>query len=217
MSPDRLAKIVDQMNALHPDIIVGAGDFVGDNWVGRKYSADEAVAPLGRLRARLGVYAVLGNNDYEPAAHGIRIALKRAGVRLLEDQATSVGPIALGGLDGFIYHRREPWERARLKTTEAMARTPGVKILAAHRSDEVVPAAPFVRLVLSGHTHCGQIVLPLVGALQTGSDYGSKFLCGVIRDRSKLLIVTAGLGTSHLPLRFGAPPDMWLISLEGRR
>ena len=127
MSPDRLAKIVDQMNALHPDIIVGAGDFVGDNWVGRKYSADEAVAPLGRLRARLGVYAVLGNNDYDPPQTEFRIALKRAGVRLLEDQATSVGPIALGGLDGFIYHRREPWERARLKTTEAMARTPGVK------------------------------------------------------------------------------------------
>lgn len=217
MPPARLEKIIDQMNALHPDIIVGAGDFVGDNWVGRTYSADEAVAPLGRLRARLGVFAVLGNNDYEPAASGIRIALRRAGVRLLEDQATSVGPIALGGLDGFIYHLREPWAQARLKTTEAMARTTGVKILAAHRSDEVVPAAPFVRLVLSGHTHCGQVVLPIIGALQTGSDYGSKFLCGIVQDRSKVLIVTAGLGTSHLPLRFGAPPDFWLIRVEGRR
>ncbi len=217
MPPARLSKIVDQMNALHPDIIVGAGDFVGDNWIGREYSADEAVAPLARLKARLGVFAVLGNNDYEPAATGIRIALKRAGVELLEDQAISVGPMALGGLDGFIYHRREPWARARLKTAEAMARTPGVKILAAHRSDEVVPAAPFVRLVLSGHTHCGQIVLPFIGALQTGSDYGSRFLCGLIRDQSKVLVVTSGLGTSHLPLRFGAPPDMWLISVEGSK
>jgi predicted MPP superfamily phosphohydrolase len=214
MPPSRFAKIVEQINALHPDIIVAAGDFIGDNWVGRTYSVDEAVAPLGRLKAPLGVYAVLGNNDYELYARGIRPALKIAGVRLLEDQAVRVGPIALGGLDGFIYHQRKAWEQARLKTSEAMARTPGVKILAAHRSDEVVPAAPFVSLVLAGHTHCGQIVLPLIGALESGSDYGSRFLCGVIRDRSKLLVVTAGLGTSHVPLRFGAPPDMWLITVS---
>jgi predicted MPP superfamily phosphohydrolase len=215
MPPERLARIVDQINALHPDIVVGTGDFVGDNWIGRTFSAEDALSPLGRLRARLGVYAVLGNNDYESYARGIRPALRKAGVHLLEDQATSVGPIALGGLDGFIYHLRKPWEQARLKTAGAMSRTPGVKILAAHRSDEVVPAAPFVRLVLAGHTHCGQIVLPLIGALASGSDYGSKFLCGIIRDRSKALVVTAGLGTSHLPLRFGAPPDMWLITVSG--
>jgi hypothetical protein len=214
MPPDRLGRIIDQIDALHPDIIVAAGDFVGDNWIGRSYRADEAVAPLARLKARIGVFAVLGNNDYESYARGIRPALKKAGVHLLEDQAVPVGPIALGGLDGFVYHVRKPWEQARLKTAEAMARTPGVKILAAHRSDEVVPAAPFVRLVLSGHTHCGQIVLPFIGALASGSDYGSRFLCGVIRDRSKVLIVTAGLGTSHLPLRFGAPPDMWLITVR---
>ena len=214
MPPSRLAKIVEQMNALHPDMIVATGDFIGDNWVGRTYSVKEAVAPLSRLEAPLGVYAVLGNNDYEAYARGIRPALKKVGIHLLEDQATRVGPIALGGLDGFIYHRRKPWELVRLKTSEALARTPGVKVLAAHRSDEIVPAAPFVRLVLAGHTHCGQIVLPLLGALASGSDYGSKFLCGVIRDRSKLLVVTAGLGTSHVPLRFGAPPDMWLITID---
>ena len=214
MPPSRLAKIVRQIDALHPDLIVAAGDFIGDNWVGRTYSIEQAIAPLSALEAPLGVYAVLGNNDYESYARGIRPALKKAGVHLLEDQAAGVGPIALGGLDGFIYHKRKPWEQARLRTSEAMARTTGVKILAAHRSDEVVPAAPFVRLVLAGHTHCGQIVLPLIGALASGSDYGSRFLCGVIRDRSKLLVVTAGLGTSHVPLRFGAPPDMWLISIS---
>lgn len=216
MPPARLASIVEQINALHPDIIVGAGDFIGDNWIGREYPVDEAIAPLGRLKARLGVFAVLGNNDYDSDARGIRAALRRGGIRLLEDQAISVGPIALGGLDGIIYHQRRPWERARLKTYDAMARTPGVKVLAAHRNDEIVPAPPWVPLVLAGHTHCGQIVLPLVGALESGSDYGSRFLCGILRDRSKTLVVTAGLGTSHIPLRFGAPPDMWLISIAGR-
>jgi predicted MPP superfamily phosphohydrolase len=213
MPPARLARIVDQINALHPDIIVGAGDFIGDNWIGRGYPVADAIAPLGRLKARLGVFAVLGNNDYDSDVRDIRAALRRGGIRVVEDQAIRVGPIALGGLDGIIYHQRRAWERARLKTYEAMARTPGVKLLVAHRNDEVVPAPPWVPLVLAGHTHCGQIVLPLVGALESGSDYGSRFLCGIIRDRSKTLVVTSGLGTSHIPLRFGAPPDMWLISI----
>ena len=63
MPPERVARIVKQIDALHPDIIVAAGDFIGNNLVGRHYSVADAIAPLGRLRARYGVYAVLGNND----------------------------------------------------------------------------------------------------------------------------------------------------------
>ena len=73
-----------------------------------------------------------------------------------------------------------------------------------------------VSLVLAGHTHCGQIILPLVGALESGSDYGTRFLCGIHRNGSRLLVVTAGLGTSHVPLRIGAPADIWLITVQGR-
>lgn len=61
MPPARLAKIVAQIDQLHPDVIVAAGDFVGNNLIGRHYPVPEAVAPLRNLHARLGVYAVLGN------------------------------------------------------------------------------------------------------------------------------------------------------------
>lgn len=61
MPPARIATIVEQVNALRPDIVVLAGDFVGDNWIGAQYPVAAAIAPLARLRARLGVYAVLGN------------------------------------------------------------------------------------------------------------------------------------------------------------
>lgn len=64
MPPDRVARIVDQMNALHPDVVVAAGDFIGNSLIGRHYPIAEAIAPLARLDARYGVYAVLGNNDY---------------------------------------------------------------------------------------------------------------------------------------------------------
>lgn len=216
MPPERVARIVDQINALHPDLIVAAGDFVGDNWVGARYGVAEAIAPLGALKARYGVYAVLGNNDYDAGAAEIVRALEGAGVRVLRNEAVAAGPLAVGGLDGRLYGTRAAWKAARDKAFDALARTPGTELLIVHRPDEFVRTPQSVSLVLAGHTHCGQVVLPIVGALATGSDYGRKYLCGVIREGPKTLVVTAGLGTSHVPLRIGAPPDMWLITVASQ-
>lgn len=63
MPPARLARIVAQVNGLNPDVVVLGGDFIGDNWVGATYSIRDAIAPLSGLKAKYGVYAVLGNND----------------------------------------------------------------------------------------------------------------------------------------------------------
>lgn len=216
MPPSRLARIVAQLNALHPDIAVAAGDFVGNNWVGRHYSVDQAIAPLAGLKARLGTFAVLGNNDYQAGADAVTGALQRAGIRVLRNTAVQLGPVTLGGIDGRIY-RPAAWRQARATTDAALRALPGVEVLVAHRPDEFVHAPAPVSLVLAGHTHCGQIVLPLVGALETGSDYGQKYACGVVRQGAKVLVVTAGLGTSYVPLRFGAPPDVWLIIIHGPR
>jgi hypothetical protein len=216
MPPERVDRIVDQINALRPDIVVAAGDFTGHNLFGANYPIDEAIAPLAHLKARLGVYAVLGNADYDAGAAELTRALARARVHVLMNDASAVGPIALGGLDGRIYQPK-PWKAARAKTYHAMDRTPGIKVLLAHRPDEIALAPPSTTLILAGHTHCGQIVLPWIGPLETGSDYGSKYLCGVIREGSKLMVVTAGLGTSHVPIRVGAPPDLWLISIGPAR
>ena len=73
-----------------------------------------------------------------------------------------------------------------------------------------------VSLMLAGHTHCGQVSLPLVGALMTASDYGQRYVCGLVSENGRTLIVTAGLGASNLPARIGAVPDMWLLTLSGR-
>ena len=214
MPPKRVARIVDQINALNPDLVIAAGDFIGDNWLGETYPIDQAIAPLSRLKSRLGVYAVLGNNDYSAGSNDVTTALKRADVHVLADDAVSLGPIALGGRDGRLYHQHAPWNAARLKTYDALRHTSGIKVLVAHRPDEFAFVPSSTALVLAGHTHCGQIVVPIIGALATGSDFGTKYLCGVIRDGSKTLVVTAGLGTSFVPLRFGAPPDIWLITVH---
>jgi hypothetical protein len=213
MPPARVARIVQQINAIRPDIVVAAGDFVGDNWVGAHYSAASAIVPLRALKSRLGVYAVLGNNDYDVGAIEVVRALRAAGVHVLMNDATSVGPLALGGIDGRLLVGRAAWNARRTHAFAALERTPGVKLLVLHSPDEFKWAPPFVALALAGHTHCGQIVLPLIGPLATGSDLGRKYLCGVIRDGAKTLVVTGGLGTSHVPLRIGAPPDIWLITV----
>ena len=216
MPPERLERIVAQINALNPDVDVGAGDFVGNSWVGKAYSVEESIVPLRGLRARLGVYAVLGNNDVAAGDDRVAAALARNGVRVLSNEAIQVGPLALGGLKGRLYGHSK-WQKVRRETYDALRRTPGVEVLIAHRPDEFVFAPPPIRLVLAGHTHCGQIVLPLIGPLETGSDFGDKYLCGVVSAGDKLLVVTAGLGTSHVPLRIGAPSDIWLITIEGPR
>ena len=216
MPPERVARIVQQIDALRPDIVIAAGDFTGDSWLGREYSIESAVAPLRSLKARLGVYAVLGNNDYRAGASEVARALERAGLHVLRNDAVQAGPISLGGIDGKLYKRKD-WTVARERTYGAIGRGVGMHILVAHRPDEIRWAPGSIGLILAGHTHCGQIVLPFLGPLQTGSDFGRKYLCGVIREGRKILVVSAGVGTSHVPLRIGAPPDIWLISVSGRQ
>ena len=206
MPPSRLARIVSEANALEPDIIVLAGDFTGENLVStRKYSEAEAVAPLAELRARLGMIAVLGNND-RPHGDAATEALAAVGIRVLENRTVQLGPVAIGGF------------RTRYGSSiKRLLKRPPPRIVVSHSPDGFAELPEGIDLMLAGHTHCGQIVLPFVGALATGSEYGSRYLCGTKSKNGKSLVVTAGLGTSQVPIRIGAPPDMWLIELAPQK
>lgn len=213
MPPGRLAGIVEAVNALQPDIVLLAGDFISDKRSGtREYAYPVALAPLKALSPRLGTFAVLGNHDHWRNAAAARAALRATGVRVLDNDAAAAGPLVVGGLDDAFT------EHADLRRMLArMARLRGAKLVLSHSPDPFPKLPPDVPLMVAGHTHCGQIVLPLVGALSTASDYGNRYACGVVREGGRTLVVSAGLGTSVLPLRLGAPPDMWLIELRGRR
>ncbi|MFL6844899.1 MAG: metallophosphoesterase [Allosphingosinicella sp.] len=213
MPPSRVARLVEQMNALKPDLMLLAGDFASDRKLAtRRYSLSEAIRPLAALHAPLGRYAVLGNHDHWRDAAQARRALSAAGIRLLDNDAVEVGPLALGGLD-------DPFTRHQIleRTIARMRALPGAKLLLSHSPDPFADLPADVSLMLAGHTHCGQIVLPWIGPLATASDYGDRFLCGIVRERGRTLVVGAGLGTSLVPLRIGARPDMWLIELGPRR
>ena len=213
MPVERLARIVDQVNRLKPDLVLIAGDFISDKRSGtRIYSYPEGMAPLRGLTPRLGTVAVLGNHDHWRNAAEARAGLAAAGVRVLDNDAAAFGPLAVGGLDdAFTDHADLPLTLARLRAL------PGARILLSHSPDPFAALPPDVTLMLAGHTHCGQISPPLIGPLTTQSDHGRRFACGIVRERGKTLIVSAGLGTSILPLRLGAPPDLWLIELRASR
>ena len=210
MPPGRVSRIVEQVNMLRPDIILVGGDLVSDKrFATHRYSVAQAVAPLAGLKARYGVFAVLGNHDHWRDAAAIRRQLQLAGIRVLDNDAARIGPLTIGGVDDpFTAHD----DLAR--TLERMRSLPGPRILLSH-SPDVFPEVPQdVRLTLAGHTHCGQIRLPLIGAMSTMSRYGERYACGRIDENGRTLIVTSGLGTSLLPLRLGAAPDLWVVDLR---
>ncbi|MFL9839528.1 metallophosphoesterase [Sphingomonas sp. ST-64] len=212
MSPARLARIVEQVNALKPDLVLIAGDLVSDKRVStHRYSEDEAIAPLGGLRARFGVVAVLGNHDHWRSTVAIRRALEANRVTVLSNSVLRRAGLIIAGADDDFTGRADPAALAR-----AVAPLAGPVVALSHSPDIVPALPPRFSLVLAGHTHCGQIALPLIGRPATMSRYGDRFACGLIREGERTIVVGAGLGTSLLPLRIGAPPDLWLLTLKPR-
>lgn len=210
MPPSRLSRIVRQLNALNADVILLAGDYVSDKRSAtRTYSGAEGLASLSNLRARRGVYAVLGNHDHWRDAGEVSRALRKANIRILDNEAVTIGGMRLGGVDD------EYTGNADLKRTiAAMRSAPGSKVLLTH-SPDVGPGTPEdVTLILAGHTHCGQIRLPIFGAISYVSKYGDRFGCGLITEGARRVVVTAGIGTSVLPFRLGAPSDVWVLTLK---
>jgi predicted MPP superfamily phosphohydrolase len=94
-----------------------------------------------------------------------------------------------------------------------MRRLTGARLILTHSPDIAPNLPPQVSLLLAGHTHCGQVVLPLLGPISEVSRYGARYRCGIRREGGRIVVVTAGLGTSGGPFRLGAPPDLWLLTL----
>lgn len=212
-SPARMARIVDLVNGLKPDLIALGGDYIGDAKGGATYGPAQSIAPFAALRAPLGVVAVLGNHDARRHAFIDRAQwgrlFARIGIRLLDDKAVRRGPLAVGGLRD-IYSDRPDIPG----TLAAMRRVGGVPVVVAHGPDvfPLLPDQPMLTLV--GHTHCGQVALPFAGIVYVPSRYGTRYACGVFHEGNKSMIVSSGLGTSGLPIRLLAPPDVWLITIR---
>ena len=212
MPPARLSRIVAQINALRPDIVLVAGDMLGDDrhLVTRRYSAEQAIAPLAGLAAPLGVYVAPGNHDHWTDLPGLARAMERHGVTLLANRAVQAGPLVVGGLDDA--HTGLDDIAATMRQMDQLQ---GGRIILSHSPDAFPQVPRSVSLTVAGHTHCGQVAWPPGpwghSAPITMSRYGQRYACGRVEEDGRVLVTTAGLGTSGLPLRLFAPPDIWLI------
>lgn len=211
MPPDRVRRIAARLNKLRPDLILIAGDLISQKSLASKlYTPREVVESLGAFEAPLGVVAVLGNHDHWAGAPAFRRAFASSKITLIENSAVKRGPLVIGGVDDeFTGH-------ADLAATyRAMEAFDGPRVVLTHDAD-IVPALPSrVAAVLAGHTHCGQIVKPWSGEPLTNvSRYGMQLQCGHLSYSGQPVFLTAGLGTSVVWLRYGAPPDAWLIKFD---
>ena len=210
MPPERVRHIVAELNKLKPDLVLIAGDLVSEKGVATHiYNAEEIIAPLSGLKSRLGTVVALGNHDHWFKSAPLETELKRYNIAVVKNNAIERGPLVLGVIDDIHIGLHDiP------ATFAAMDRLPSKPRIVLAHSPDVVPEMPSaVAAVFAGHTHCGQVVFPFFGALTYVSDYGDRFACGAIDDNGQRVFVTAGLGTSVLPLRYGAMPDAWLVTL----
>jgi predicted MPP superfamily phosphohydrolase len=203
VSADDVSRAVELLAAAKPDLTVLGGDYVtfGD----RKFVGPvaELLSPLAN--APQGSFAVLGNHDDD---RDMPTALAQRGFTVLKDQRTG---LTIRGetldLAGIRFWTRRPSDLARV-----LAGTSGTTILLAHDPRRLVEAAALdVQLVLSGHTHGGQVVLPGVGALA-----GRKFpvLAGLGREENATLFVSRGVGTVYVPVRINCPPEVAVLTLR---
>lgn len=207
----RVEKIVERINGLTPDLICLLGDYVAqDMRLGRRVPADTACAPLQRLRARLGICAVLGDHDWELNADGVVAALGQAGITVLEDDAAPVGNRGL-----WVAGVSQTW-RAEADAATALRGVPaGTPTLVLAHSPDVFPSLPSdVALTLAGHTHGGQVGIRVLTQRSIPSRYGARYLGGLYREGSKQLFVNTGIGTSRVPVRFLVPPQITLLTMR---
>jgi len=221
MTLPHVARVVDTANALNSDIVVLLGDFKA--WYRFKTVAvDDALwsAELARLQAPLGVWAILGNHDWWHDLTGVRNALANVRIPLLENDAVLLGPPGrqfwLAGLGDQLAHwigRGQFRGADDLPGTMARIKTDDPVLLLAHEPDIFVKIPPRVALTLAGHTHGGQIRVPLFWPHFVPSAYGARFAYGHIVEENRHMIVSGGLGTSIIPARFGVPPEIVHITL----
>lgn len=209
---ERVAQIAD---AEGPDLVALLGDYVDD-----EAAFAEAVNPadvaraLARIRAPLGLVAVLGNHDWRTGGEIVRGALRDAGIGVLENEARRLRsarvPLWVAGL------------------ADATERTPDVAgalgdvpeeaalIVLSHDPD-LFPAIPDrAALTVSGHTHGGQVDVPVVRKWVIPSLFGDRYAGGHVEEGGRHLYVTRGVGTSGWPIRFRVRPEVVLLTLRPR-
>jgi predicted MPP superfamily phosphohydrolase len=219
MSIKWVRQIVDVTNSLDADVVALTGDYV---YRGLEYVRPTAIE-LARLRPRIGVVGVMGNHDWWQNGELTKWAFAKEGVPLIDNARRFVTPdrrmVERAGEGICFAGVGDLWED-KCVYRDALGGVPGgmPRILLAHNPDvaeepEFLQSGYRVDLMLSGHTHGGQIRLPGIGAPVTNSRLGQKYAKGLVRGPVCPVYVSRGLGMTVMPIRVGVRPEIAVIEL----
>lgn len=214
MTPRRLAGIVGLVNEQEPDLVAVTGDFVTcSQLASTAHLAPLLAGPLSGLRARDGVVAVLGNHDHRAGAGKVRPHLQRAGISELANEFREIrrgaSTLSVAGVD-CMYMGKD-----RLGAVLEGLPEEGAAVLLAHEPDFALSSAATGRfdLQLSGHSHGGQVRLPLFGALLYPRHSGT-YPDGLHESRGMHVYTSRGLGTVLSRLRANCRPEISVLTLR---
>ncbi|MFN7980301.1 MAG: metallophosphoesterase [Vicinamibacterales bacterium] len=203
VSHDDVTAAVKLLMSAQPDLIVLGGDYV--TFSDRDY-VEPAAESLAALSAPHGVFAILGNHDDD---RDTASALGGRGFEVLRDARTELSiRNEILNVAGIRF-----WTKKASEIAPVLRGTRGTTMLLAHDPRRLSEAAALgVPLVLSGHTHGGQVVLPVLGAVAA-----QKFpvVAGFARQAQTSLFVSRGVGTVYLPVRWNCPPEVAVLTLRG--
>jgi hypothetical protein len=205
----RVREAVALLNAQRPDLICLLGDYLDSTHFGKgKADRGEIATELARLHAPLGRFAVLGNHDWKAAGGAMGDALRDARLTVLENEAVEAGELWVAGVADM---------RTRLpdipKALEAVPED-APALLLAHDPDLFPHVPQRVALTLAGHTHGGQVDVPVLRLLVVPSGHGVRYLGGHVEEEGRQLFVSTGVGTAGLPIRFRRPPEVVILTLR---
>jgi predicted MPP superfamily phosphohydrolase len=209
LKPDALNQVIKTVNQLEPDLIAITGDFVDSN--PEKY-APILIQSLSNLIAKDNVVAVLGNHDHWTDPDIIRQVLRESNIIDLSNQVYPIkrdsSCLYLSGVDDHLAGMDD------LESVIAQIPDGNTTLLLAHEPDfaDISSRSGKFVLQLSGHSHGGQICVPILGSLYLPR-YARKYSSGLYQIKGMILYTNRGLGTSWLPFRFNCPAEIALITL----
>jgi predicted MPP superfamily phosphohydrolase len=228
---NKLREVVAAANSQNADLIVLLGDYVsqvgGRDKTGQRalrMNVDEIASGLAGLKSRYGVFAVLGNHDGWHDTASIAAAFSGQGYKVLDGEVAEVeangSRLRILGLKDHL--AIDSWRSFADDARKLLAPTEGKgDVIVLEHSPDVAPIITSERLIskdlklmISGHTHGGQIWLPVFGRPIVPSSYGQKYAAGHINDNGLDIFVTTGIGTSILPFRFMVPPEIAVLTIR---
>jgi len=225
--PERIRHVVEQANVQNADLIVLLGDYVSESRWDRdaqskpegtdrtelKVPFEEVAESLIGLRAKHGVFAIIGNHDWYHNEQKIHRLLESvAGINVLHNEIAEIPvdgeTVRLWGIEDLYRNRRVPSQ-----AFENLAEKRNI-IALTHNPDSLLQAPEGFSIMFSGHTHGGQINWPIFGPKAVFND--PRFMDGHAVVDNKHVYVSSGVGTSVIPFRFRVPPEINVVTLTSQ-